>query len=187
MRPEWKTAAIGFALLTPALLLALHVAANSKRPPVALLPPTEPTMNNMKAFLLMIQYAEGTNGPNAYRTLFGGGLFSDFRQHPNRPISRWGLTSTAAGAYQFLYRTWMELQQRLTLPDFSPQSQDKAAIELIRQKGALPDVQAGRIAVAIQKCRKIWASFPGAGYGQGERSMQAMMQAYRQFGGLITA
>ena len=138
---------------------------------------------NLKAFLQMIQYAEGTIGPNAYRTLYGGSLFDDYSRHPNRSITKWGITSTGAGAYGFLYRIWVELQTALKLPDFSPASQDKAAIELIRRKGALPDVLAGNLAEAIYKCRKIWASFPGAGYGQSEKSLAVLTTFYGKAGG----
>jgi len=184
MQPVWRTVAISIALLSPALFLAYRVSADSKRP--SALPPGT-SLRNIRAFLLMIQYAEGTLGTNAYRMMYGGGLFSGFQKHPNRAISKGGLISTAAGAYQFLYRTWSELQRQLQLPDFSPSSQDKAAIELIRRRGAFEDVQEGRIALAIDKCHKIWASFPGAGYGQGERSLQALLQAYRQFGGIINS
>lgn len=105
----------------------------------------------------------------------------------NKPITKYGITSTAAGAYQFLYKTWIGLQHDLKLPDFSPPSQNKAAIELIRRRGALPDVLAGRFTQAIYKCRKEWASFPGAGYGQGERSIQSLAQVYVKAGGKVIA
>jgi lysozyme len=141
--------------------------------------------DNLKAFLLMLQYAEGTYGASAYRTLYGGDLFNDYSSHPNIKIRKGGITSTAAGAYQFLYKTWKELQQQLGLPDFSPISQDRAAIELIRRKGALEDIMAGRLSVAISKCRKTWASLPGAGYGQHEHSLNALAMVYQQKGGSI--
>lgn len=135
----------------------------------------------------MIQYAEGTIGPNAYRTLYGGSLFTDYSQHPNKAITKWGITSTGAGAYGFLYGTWMELQAALKLPDFGPSSQDKGAIELIRRRGALDDVLAGRLEQAIYKCRKVWASFPGAGYGQNERSIESLVSMYQKAGGIVQA
>lgn len=186
MQPAWKTAALSLVLLTPAVLLLLHKSYGSDTVTRGIAQPeTNRGLQNLRAFLLMIQYAEGTRGANAYRTLFGGGIFNSFVAHPNIAITKGGITSTAAGAYQFLYRTWAELQQALRLPDFSPISQDKAAIELIRRKGALEDVITGRIANAISKCRKIWASFPGAGYGQGERSMNSLVAAYLQSGGAL--
>lgn len=145
--------------------------------------------DNLRAFLDMIAFAEGTSGPNGYRTLFGGGLFDSFADHPNQLITRKlggrPITSTAAGRYQFLRRTWVTLQDRLNLPDFGPASQDAAAVELIRERGALNDVYAGRLGVAVGKVRKIWASLPGAGYEQPEKSLNALAGAYTQAGGAL--
>lgn len=144
---------------------------------------------NLRAFLDMIAFAEGTSGPNGYRTLFGGGLFESFADHPNQLITRKlagrPITSTAAGRYQFLRRTWVVLKDRLSLPDFGPESQDAAAVELIRERGALNDVYAGRLTVAVDKVRKIWASLPGAGYAQPEKSLNALAGAYTQAGGTL--
>lgn len=172
---KYKWAALAAALLVPTLVLA-GVKGSQKR---------SRALNNLKAFLLMIQYAEGTIGMNAYRILYGGSLFNDYSRHPNIAITKWTVTSTAAGAYQFLHSTWAALQRDLRLPDFSPASQDKAAIELIRRKEALSDVLEGNIIHAIYKCRKIWASFPGAGYGQSEKSLQSLLQFYIKAGGQL--
>jgi muramidase (phage lysozyme) len=51
----------------------------------------------------------------------------------------------------------------------------------------LEDVLAGRFDVAIYKCRKEWASLPGAGYGQGERSFTSLVQVYQYAGGQMAA
>jgi lysozyme len=142
---------------------------------------------NLKAFLIMIQYSEDTYGKNAYRKLYGGGTFSDLSKHPNTKISKWGLTSTAAGAYQILNKTWLGLQQELGLQDFSPASQDRAAIALIKRRGALEDVMAGKFVQAITKCRKEWASLPGAGYNQAEKSPKVLAQVYQAAGGSLVA
>ncbi|WP_321860730.1 glycoside hydrolase family 104 protein [Burkholderia cenocepacia] len=127
---------------------------------------TTPADSNVQAFLTMIRTGEGTTGPNGYRTLFGGSLFNSFTDHPNIAVTRGSLTSTAAGAYQILYRTWLEAKAALGLTDFSPASQDAAAVWLIKRRGALADVQAGRFDAAIRKCNKEWASLPGSPYGQ---------------------
>ncbi len=170
-------------LLPPALLWFLE--SKKEKPQAQAITPLDNSKRNLKAFLLMLQYAEGTFGVNAYRTLYGGELFNDFSRHPNRAIRKSGITSTAAGAYQFLYKTWAELQQQLGLHDFSPFNQDRAAIELIRRKGALADVLAGRFSEAIYKCRKTWASLPGAGYKQHEHSLSSLAMVYQQHGGSI--
>ncbi len=160
---------------------------------------------NEIAFLRCIRVAEGTAGPAGYRTLFGGGLFSnDYVDHPR--IARQftdkkgrRLWTSAAGAYQFMavsqiptnrtsatkVNTWDRIQKKLSLPDFTPESQDRAAIELIDECGALEDVRAGRFAVAIDKCRGVWASLPGAGYDQPERSIALLEAAYRDAGGTV--
>lgn len=145
---------------------------------------TEIAYKNIRAFLIMIQYAEGTYGKDGYKRLYGGGSFNDFAKHPNSKQTKWGITSTAAGAYQILSKTWNEIQPKLGLPDFSPASQDKAAIELIRRRKALDDVYAGRFALAIAKCRKEWASLPGAGYGQNEKNVQNLLAVIKVAGGM---
>ena len=100
-------------------------------------------------------------------------------------IASLNVDSTAAGAYQFLSRTWDECAAALSLPDFSPPMQDLAAVFLIRRRGALVDVQAGRIEAAIRKCAREWASLPGSPYGQPTRSMEQALATYRQYGGSV--
>lgn len=145
---------------------------------------------NLQAFLAMIRYAEGTSGPNGYRTLFGGGLFDSFDDHPRQFITATlggqSITSSAAGAYQFLMKTWDDVRGILGLPDFSPASQDRAAAFLIRRRGALADVYAGRFDVAIVKCNKEWASLPGSPYGQPVRTLSDLRRVYVASGGQIT-
>ena len=171
----------------PTLLEGLAVDIN----PMNYLPagvPDDVAARNERAFLDMIAYAEGTDGPNGYATAFGGGRLASLADHP-RTLSKFtnkaGVTllTSAAGRYQFLRRTWDDLRYKLNLPDFGPASQDAAALELIRQRGALNDVRAGRTAVAIAKCAPIWASLPGAGYNQQERNLNTLMAQYRAAGG----
>jgi muramidase (phage lysozyme) len=147
---------------------------------------------NERAFLDMIAYAEGTNSAEGYRMMFGGKLFNSYVDHPrvfhqftNRIGER--LRTSAAGRYQFLSRTWDELRDKLDLPDFGPASQDAAALELIRQRGALPDVRAGRLSEAVRKVAPIWASLPGAGYNQPERKLAQLIAAYQSSGGAMEA
>ena len=148
---------------------------------------TNAAQKNLKAFLTMIRYAEGTLSQDGYNKLYGGSNFIDMSKHPNIAITKWGITSTAAGAYQILFGTWQELQSKLKLPDFSPESQDRAAIDLIKRRKALEDVLAGRFAQAILKCRKEWASLPGAGYGQNEKKPTTLLAVYKMAGGNIAA
>lgn len=155
---------------------------------------------NLKAFFKAVRYGEGTASAYGYQTLYGGALFNSYADHP--ALMGWpgvklttaqcagagfgpGCVSTAAGAYQINKPTWLRIKDKLGLPDFSPASQDAAAIELIRERGALSDVQAGRIASAIDKVRKIWASLPGAGYGQHEVALTTFNNQYLENGGAL--
>lgn len=142
---------------------------------------------NVRAFLDMIAYAEGTigRGQDGYNILFGGGTFNGYEDHPRVRVPFRNTYSTAAGRYQLLSRTWDALRARLGLPDFGPASQDACAVELIRERGALRDVQAGRVAQAVGKVAKVWASLPGAGYDQPERQIASLLRAYAAAGGTM--
>lgn len=138
---------------------------------------------NCQAFLRLIRAGESGQTDAAYTVMFGGGHFESFADHPRQVITRNGLTSTAAGAYQFLSRTWDECAKELALPDFSPASQDLAAVFLIYRRGALADVLAGRVELAISRCAKEWASLPGSPYGQPTRTLAQALATYAQYGG----
>jgi len=144
---------------------------------------------NEQAFLDMLAVSEGTygHGDNGYNVLVGGDLFHGYTKHPNVlvTLNKAGLKSTAAGRYQFLKRTWDALALKLHLPDFGPASQDVAALELIAERGAADDVRSGRFADAVYKCRKTWASLPGAGYNQRENPIKALEAAYIRAGGTL--
>lgn len=118
-------------------------------------------------------------------------LFNDYAEHPfiggrkSKAINSKGLTSNASGRYQQMLRDWPHYRAQLRLPDFGPISQDKLAIQHIRECRALDDVKAGRIELALTKCRNIWASLPGAGYGQREHRMDDLLACYVAAGGVL--
>ena len=147
-------------------------------------------MSNLSAFLRVIREGEGTADDNGYRRQFGGKLFASYADHPRDPVTAVlggkPITSTAAGAYQFLSRTWDECRAALNLPDFSPENQDRAAEYLIKRRGALDDVNAGRLEQAIAKCNREWASLPGSPYGQPTRTMAQARTTYQSFGGQLS-
>lgn len=158
--------------------------------------------SNVAAFLDLIAYSEGTARGDGYRICYGYRYtIKNLSDHP-AVTGEWkgeklsdalcagaglkpGCVSTAAGRYQLIRPTWLACKRALGLPDFSPSSQDAAAIYLIRQRGAIEDVRAGRVADAVEKCRREWASLPGAGYGQGERKLSSLVDAFRDAGGVL--
>jgi lysozyme len=168
---------------------------------------------NVRAFLEAIAKCEGTTqGADPYRVCYAfknvidgrdgiSGTYDDWVDHPS-VTGEWkgeklsdklcsaaglgpGCVSTAAGKYQITRTTWDLLKRKLKLKDFSPASQDAAAIELLRECGALPLVEVGNVAGAVTKARRIWASLPGAGYKQPERSLAWVQSQYQQAGGVI--
>jgi muramidase (phage lysozyme) len=143
--------------------------------------------SNLAAFLAVIRRGEGTSDPDGYRRHFGGKLFDSFADHPREAITLGTYTSTAAGAYQILSRTWDEIRAAGRygpfLADFSPASQDEAARRLIARRGALEDVLAGRLEAAIAKCNKEWASLPGSPYGQPTTTIATCRKVYEAAGG----
>ncbi|WP_227983141.1 glycoside hydrolase family 24 protein [Dickeya poaceiphila] len=156
---------------------------------------------NLTAFLDVLAFSEGTSthpitrnrGYDVIVTGIDGKpeIFTDYQNHPfanGRPgkiFNKQGQRSTASGRYQQLYRYWPTYKAQLKLPDFGPNSQDALATQLIRERKALDDVIAGRIQSAIGKCCNIWASLPGAGYGQREHSIDTLIVVYKQSGGVV--
>jgi len=61
---------------------------------------------------------------------------------------------------------------------FIPEAQDLAAVKLLTECRALPAIKAGRIADAIALAAPIWASLPGAGYGQREHAVACLLEIY---------
>ncbi len=146
---------------------------------------------NVIAFLDMLAFSEGTdNGiqktkDDGYDVLVGGQLFAGYADHPRKliRIDRLGISSTAAGRYQELARYFDAYKKQLHLPDFSPLSQDKIALQMMRECRAIPMLQQGDIKNAIMACASRWASLPGAGYGQHEHKMDVLIAQWRKAGG----
>lgn len=142
---------------------------------------------NVLAFLDMLAWSEGTStiraSDDGYNVLVGGELFHDYSQHPGQLIwlPRYQIHSTAAGRYQFLKRTWDAIVRVYGFRGrFIPEAQDLAAIKLLTECKALPAIQAGRIEDAIALAAPIWASLPGAGYGQREHALARLLEVYAE-------
>lgn len=140
---------------------------------------------NVLAFLDMLAWSEGTStikaSDDGYNVLVGGKLFTDYSKHPRVLVDlpRYGIKSTAAGRYQFLARTWDAIVRFYGFKGrFIPEAQDLAAVKLLTECKALPAIKAGRIADAIALAAPIWASLPGAGYGQREHALANLLEIY---------
>lgn len=75
------------------------------------------------------------SGSGGYYVLNGEERITDLSDHPRRVGA--GGTTTAAGKYQFVMGTWDQMAERMVArgearPTFSPQDQDRVALEYIR-------------------------------------------------------
>lgn len=67
----------------------------------------------------------GTESAGSYNVINGGAHFGSYADHPK--AGQRGSSGIAAGRYQFLPSTWERAKAATGVPDFSPESQDKAA------------------------------------------------------------
>ena len=160
-------------------------------------------LHNERAFLSVIKWAEGTErAADPYRVCYSyAHTIVNLADHP-AITGEWlgeplpdemcikaglspGCVSTAAGAYQLIKPTWRGIRDRLRLPNFEADSQDRAALYLVTNCGALEDVHAGRIRTAVTKCAKEWASLPGNYAGQPQRKQDELFAAFEKAGGVM--
>ena len=139
------------------------------------------SMNSSEAMLATIRAFE-SNGD--YQALYGSTAkrplrFFDFSRHPfdGKPLPK----HSAAGAYQFIIATWKRIQNKLGLPDFSPASQDAAAAELLRERGAIAALDRGDLPAAFKAASVEWASLPYSTAGQNPRTLDAALQTYNSY------
>lgn len=182
-KPSTKTILIGIAALS-ALIYATRKGTN-------MLAASDATNKNVQAFLALIKKFESKGGD--YSIIYGGTHFTDFASHPNVRIpffdKRTNSTnySTAAGAYQITVGTWRMINATMHLSDFSPKSQDLAAIWLLNYCGAMPLILKGDITGALQKASTQWASLPYTTSLQNHVSLDSAVAAYKASGGTMTA
>lgn len=149
---------------------------------------------NVVASLDMLAWSEGTDKSaqptkdGGYDVLVGGQLFNGYADHPRVLVDlpKLKIQSTAAGRYQLLRRYFDAYRKSLGLKDFSPLSQGLIALQQIRERRALPLIQAVRIPEAIKAVSNIWASLPGAGYGQHEQNLGGGVAACPKAGRMTT-
>lgn len=142
---------------------------------------------NLDAFLQLIKIGESND---EYRALVGGGIFSDFSHHPGWADNRMSQKSTwqgwnnshAAGAYQFQPQTFKEASDALGLGgDFSPTSQDSAAVFLLQRRGAYEYVISGDIVTAVERLRKEWDFFNSPRW-----ELDKVISTFESYGGVLS-
>ena len=147
--------------------------------------------NQRKAFLDMLAWSGGTDNGRQKTRNHGYDVIvndcCDYSDHPRKLVTlNPKLKSTGAGRYtRLLSRWWDAYRKQLGLKDFSPKSQDAVALQQIKERGALPMIDRGDIRQAIDRCSNIWASLPGAGYGQFEHKADSLIAKFKEAGGTV--
>ena len=135
-----------------------------------------------KAILDVIAWAEGTK--DYYNVTFMHHTFDSFDDHPRKIHCNYKRTlcSSASGRYQFLSKTWDFIQGQLDLKDFSPESQDLAALFLITLNNVNPNEinTYESFSLAILRLNRVWASLPGSPYGQPKRTMNDLWKIWKE-------
>ena len=80
-----------------------------------------------------------------------------------------------------LSRWWDAYRKQLGLKDFSRKVRTLWHCSRLR-RGALPMIDRGDIRQAIDRCNNIWASLPGAGYGQFEHKADSLIAKFKEAG-----
>ena len=148
--------------------------------------------NQRKAFLDMLAWSEGTdNGRqktrnHGYDVIVGGELFTGLLRSPSQTCHAKPKT---------------QINRRRTLPASFPlvgclpqaawperllsEKSGRWVLQQTRERGALPMIDRGDIRQAPNRCSNIWASLPGAGYGQFEHKADSLIAKFKEAGGTV--
>ena len=127
---------------------------------------TSVSMTNWEPLKSTVALSEGTlneDGTIAYNKFYGGGQFNSFNNHPGIVNTTAVGSSAAAGGFQFMPNTWSRVSKALKLPDFSPASQDKAALQLVRERKVDPFAKITTVSQfknTLHKLSPEWAGVP---------------------------
>ena len=147
--------------------------------------------NQRKAFLDMLAWSEGTDNGRQNQKSW---LWRHCRRRaiywlPDHPSQ----TCHAKPKTQINRRRTLQLLSPLVgcLPQavwperLSPKSQDAVALQQIKERGAYLCDWSWWYRQAIDRCSNIWASLPGAGYGQFEHKADSLIAKFKEAGGTV--
>lgn len=147
--------------------------------------------SNIDAFLDMLAWseigpkllAESDDGYNVEvgSTAAHPVLFGSYDDHPH--VLNREMDSTAAGRYQFIWRTWLDQAQTLCLANFSPMNQDRACVRLLQSCGAYAALRNSDFDKALRCASTQWASLPYSKAGQPMHSVADLHSVYVKSGG----
>ena len=135
-------------------------------------------------FLSTIAFSEGTN--ERYDLTFNFHRIRMFDRHPAIVIKGQSYYSSAAGRYQFIQSTYVDMQRNCRLykiPDFKPDSQDKAAVCLLeRYKVKHNEIHLAKknLQTELNKVNMEWASLPNSQLEQPTNTIEKLWKFYKK-------
>ncbi len=113
--------------------------------------------------------------------------FQDFSTHPGAGADG---VSTDAGAYAITVDSWLDLGSMMGLSDFSAETQDLIAVEMLRKRGIADKLQAGDVWSALLEAGSDWPGLPRAPGADGRFAPPAseyerFCALYKCYGGTI--
>ena len=147
--------------------------------------------NQRKAFLDMLAWSEGTdNGRqktrnHGYDVIVGGKLLliTPITLANRRAKPKTG-NQQAPDATSFFPLVGC-LPQAAWPERLLSEKSGRCGVRQIKERGALPMIDRGDIRQAIDRCSNIWASLPGAGYGQFEHKADSLIAKFKEAGGTV--
>ena len=137
----------------------------------------------MRRLLSYTEGTAGTCGQDGYNTGYAYHCFRTCSSHPDHVWSGGGYSSSAAGRYQFLTKTWRSLDR----DGFGPAEQDRGAMDLVERRGVkIPEgrpMTSTEFVNALKKMSYEWASLPYSPYGQPRRSLAQTRGRYCDLAG----
>ena len=141
---------------------------------------------NRKAFLDMLAWSEGTdNGRqktrnHGYDVIVGGELFTDYSDHPRKLVTLNPKLKLAAPTLPASFPL-VGCAHRAAWPErLSEKVRTLWHCSRLRSVALLPMIDRGDIRQAIDRCSNIWASLPGAGYGQFEYKADSLIAKFSE-------
>ena len=111
---------------------------------------------------------------HGYDVIVGGELFTDYSDHPRKLVTPKPKQISNARTLPASFPLVGCLPQLIGLKDFSPKKSGRWHCSRLRSV-ALYLIDRGDIRQAIDRCSNIWASLPGAGYGQFEHKADSLI------------
>ena len=123
---------------------------------------------------------------HGYDVIVGGELFTDYSDHPRKLVAKTQNSNQQAPDATSFFSCWWDAHSQAAWPErLLSKSQDAMALQQIKERGALPMIDRGDIRQAIDRYSNIWASLPGAGYGQFEHKADSLIAKFKEAGGTV--